>query len=899
MQSILFTRYSLIGILGLLFTFSASAQNCSPDVDAPTANCLAGLQFPLGISGPGTTTIWSTDLDGGSFDFCTPVNQLDFRIELGNTPSNDPPADISYSFTSSDDHEVVIWVGDAAGNWSTCLTHVEITNDPPYFDTIAPLAVCNENSIFANLSNGTVTVSAELFDNGSYDNFPGPLDFRIAEIPSGTPPATTELTFTTTGSKTIFLYAIDQVGNFDICTSTLVVTEYDCTNDTDPPIAVCDAGLVVELGSDGPGQTILWASDVDNGSWDQCSTVELTIELGNPSQDPPNTPAVILTEPGNFQAVLWVTDSVGNSNTCWALIQVLESTQCYDWFIQGNVFLDTGVLNCSLDAQEDGLDNWEVEARSLTSGRVYNTFTDFNGDYLLGLCAQDTIIEIYLTQPYDYSENCQGVDTIFLSSPTNTLGDTLQKDIPVRLVSYCPLLSVDISAPLLRRCFENSYYIQACNLSTETVPDVYVEVHLDSWFSPSQFSHPQTALGSNVFQFSLGNLPPGHCETIEITGTLSCLAALGETHCAEAYIFPDTLCSEGGAWQGADVRVNAQCDGDSVRLHILNNGPGNMTELLDFIVVEDVIMYQEGQFLLDSGNQTELTVPANGATWHLQAEQVEGHPYGGPEAIAIEGCGGINTPGVLNILSVGSPNPYNSIFCLQNIGSYDPNDKQAFPVGYGPEHLIEPGTPIRYHIRFQNTGTDTAFTVEILDTLSSFLDPSTVRPGAASHPYSYQQLDGGVLRFRFENIMLPDSNVNEPGSHGFIQFVVDQTVNNPLGSVIQNDAAIYFDFNDPVITNTAFHTLGDHFISVSWKDQAVENAIFLYPNPATDFVVFQTNLAAIKEFKLINSIGQVVEIARPNAETFRFERGTLPDGQYFFTIQLANNQQFAGTLILH
>ncbi|MBL8964476.1 MAG: aldehyde dehydrogenase, partial [Phycisphaerae bacterium] len=49
--------------------------------------------------------------------------------------------------------------------------------------------------------------------------------------------------------------------------------------------------------------------------------------------------------------------------------------------------------------------------------------------------------------------------------------------------------------------------------------------------------------------------------------------------------------------------------------------------------------------------------------------------------------------------------------CLPNIGAYDPNDKQAVPVGYGPEHFIRAGDPLHYQIRFQNTGTDTAFTV--------------------------------------------------------------------------------------------------------------------------------------------------------------------------------------------
>ena len=891
----------MISCLGLLLTFPSYSQSCSPDTDPPTPICDVGLEFPLSISGPGFTTIWATDLDGGSFDLCTPTNQLEFRIEVGNTPSANPPADISHTFTTVGLHPVVIWVGDASGNWNNCTSFVEITDDPPYFDTLAPIAICDENLIYTNLSNGEVTVSYELFDDGSYDNFPGPLDYRIeGPPPSQDPPTTTELTFNTTGTYPIFLWVGDQAGNWDICTSTLVVTAHDCQNDTISPVAVCDAGLTVELGADGPGQTVLWASDVDDGSWDLCSPVTLTIELDSLSQEPPSTPAVVLTEPGNFIAILWVTDTSGNSNTCWAQLSVIEPLECEDWFIRGNVFKDSEILNCSLDPQEEGMESWDVEVRSLTTGRVYNTLTDSAGNYFLGLCAQDTLIEVYLDQPYNYSENCQGIDTLHLQSPMYGYGDTISHNIPVRLVNYCPLLSIDVSAPILRRCLvSNKYYVQACNLSTDTVPDVFAEVHFDSWFTPITNSHSGFPLGSNGLQFSLGDLPPGHCELITITGSLSCNAEFGETHCTEAYIFPDTLCFEGGVWQGADVRVNAQCDGDSVRLQIRNEGPGNMTESLDFIVVEDVIMYQGGQFMLDADGETEITVPANGSTWHLQADQATGHPYGGPEAIAVEGCGGINTMGVLNQFPVGSPNPFNSIFCMQNVGSFDPNDKQAFPEGYGPEHFIEPGTSIRYKIRFQNTGTDTAFLVEILDTLSPLLDASSVRPGASSHPYSFQLLDGGVLRFRFDNIMLPDSNVNEPESHGFVQFQIDQMDDNPLGPVIENSAAIYFDFNEPVITNTTFHTLGDHFITVSWNDPDLQNQVKVYPNPATDFVLFESKESRIEIFTLYNSIGQLVDRSTPEAETLRFERKGLQAGQYLFTISLANGKQLAGTLILH
>jgi hypothetical protein len=68
---------------------------------------------------------------------------------------------------------------------------------------------------------------------------------------------------------------------------------------------------------------------------------------------------------------------------------------------------------------------------------------------------------------------------------------------------------------------------------------------------------------------------------------------------------------------------------------------------------------------------------------------------------------------------------------------FDPNDKlAATSSGSSTEfYLIDQDEWIDYTIRFQNTGTDTAFTVVITDTLTSILDPATIQWGAASHAH--------------------------------------------------------------------------------------------------------------------------------------------------------------------
>jgi uncharacterized repeat protein (TIGR01451 family) len=77
--------------------------------------------------------------------------------------------------------------------------------------------------------------------------------------------------------------------------------------------------------------------------------------------------------------------------------------------------------------------------------------------------------------------------------------------------------------------------------------------------------------------------------------------------------------------------------------------------------------------------------------------------------------------------------PYRATDCRMIVGSFDPNEKEASPAGYGAQHFIEENTDINYTIHFQNTGNDTAYKVVIVDTISSTLDINTLIPLVASH----------------------------------------------------------------------------------------------------------------------------------------------------------------------
>ena len=170
-------------------------------------------------------------------------------------------------------------------------------------------------------------------------------------------------------------------------------------------------------------------------------------------------------------------------------------------------------------------------------------------------------------------------------------------------------------------------------------------------------------------------------------------------------------------------------------------------------------------------------------------------------------------------------------------GSYDPNDKMVTPAGDLSPTDIANGIWLTYQIRFQNTGNDTAFTVRIVDSLSANLNIPTFDMLSASHPYIYEMFGQGVIRWTFNNILLPDSTTNEAESHGFVKFRIKPLPGIQVGDSIANQAYIYFDFNGPILTNWVWNAV-DLANGVVGAIMGNKNELKIYPNPTKDrFVI--------------------------------------------------------------
>lgn len=253
------------------------------------------------------------------------------------------------------------------------------------------------------------------------------------------------------------------------------------------------------------------------------------------------------------------------------------------------------------------------------------------------------------------------------------------------------------------------------------------------------------------------------------------------------------------------------------------------------------------------------------------------------------------------------------IACGQIVASFDPNDKLVSPEGMGEEKIVRPGTELAYTIRFQNTGTDTAFTVVIVDTLSKDLDLSTFRITGSSHNYTTEVggLQRPVVTFTFNNILLPDSNVNEPASHGYISFRIKPYDNTPLETTISNLADIYFDFNAPIRTEPVSVLIsnrspeqqdgeivdGELVFSGIEEDMANQELLFtLYPNPNNGAFNLKVDdrMTGLADIALINIAGEVIVNQSYNltdSKIIRFEYPMLEKGVYLIQV---NNKQYTG-----
>lgn len=239
--------------------------------------------------------------------------------------------------------------------------------------------------------------------------------------------------------------------------------------------------------------------------------------------------------------------------------------------------------------------------------------------------------------------------------------------------------------------------------------------------------------------------------------------------------------------------------------------------------------------------------------------------------------------------TVGDINPSNNSaqYCYQVLNSYDPNKKDVYPSSVLPGY----DDWLTYTIYFQNTGTAPAFNIRLIDTLDNRLDFSTFEVLAYSHP-NLVGLHYDVLSIRFDNIMLPDSFSDPAGSQGYFSFRIKPLVGLQEGESLPNRAAIYFDFNAPIITNTAETVFETPLDLEGAFPEDMEIAV--YPNPHHG--VFQLRIPSglkgqVTQTRILDATGRLVyQMDSKGKEQMELDLHDQPAGVYHLEVITGNKR---------
>ncbi len=221
--------------------------------------------------------------------------------------------------------------------------------------------------------------------------------------------------------------------------------------------------------------------------------------------------------------------------------------------------------------------------------------------------------------------------------------------------------------------------------------------------------------------------------------------------------------------------------------------------------------------------------------------------------------------------------------CLPLNAPFDPNSKsvatsRSASLGYFADNSIEATDTLMYRVDFQNVGTSMAHKVEIHDDLdTNFLDIRSLEIISGSHAFGYW-VNGNRLIVRFESIDLPDSTADEPNSHGFFRFRIRQKAGNPAGTVIANQAQIYFDFEPAVLTNVTHSTIP----VLTTLPTAMDGGMHVRPNPGSERMLVSFDRDVEGECHLLDVTGKLISRQSFASGECAIQTAHLPNGLYFY-----------------
>lgn len=234
--------------------------------------------------------------------------------------------------------------------------------------------------------------------------------------------------------------------------------------------------------------------------------------------------------------------------------------------------------------------------------------------------------------------------------------------------------------------------------------------------------------------------------------------------------------------------------------------------------------------------------------------------------------------------TVTDANPTDNTYVLNQsvVNSFDPNDKTVLEGA--TITAAQAARPLHYITRFQNTGTFAAYTVVLKETLDADLDWNTFEPIGSSHNYRIQIKNGNQVTITFDAINLINSSANEPASNGWFAYKIKPKSTFAIGNIATSSADIYFDYNLPIATNSVTTQIAP--LSNSEFDKA---NFSVYPNPANNYFVINSNLTESSSYELVDINGKILTYGIVENKK-QVDISSLESGFYFLNIKTQNSK---------
>ena len=445
-------------------------------------------------------------------------------------------------------------------------------------------------------------------------------------------------------------------------------------------IDVADDGQVLITGTLGPGSNlydlfVLSIGEDGTESWNRVFDFHGMLDIGMQIKALDNGDVMLCGRTSNP-----VMDGEG-------LLLSLNGTtgDYYTHILRGRVALDDDG-DCMVESTDTPYPGMPVSAEGLYE--TYYTLADTSGYFEMLIDTGDYVLSI--NEPASWAA-CQ--DDVSVS--INTFYDSTTVDFALEAQYDCTEMITQVGVPFLRNCDTTNYVVSYCNYGTIAADTAFIDLFIDTNLVFLSSSFPLASVDSNRYQFQLGTVDVLECGDFTVTVATPCdVDLLGEFFCLSSFIYPVEDCGV-ETYAGPIVEIDGNCEMDSIHFVLTNTG-GDMTELQEYIVIEDNIILMEGELNLEAEESWSVKVPStDGATYHLLAAQASDllAALGNPIAtFSVSACEGPFEGGDFSAFPLNDFSGNVDADCSELIGAYDPNDKVAYPTGWKEPHYIDRST---------------------------------------------------------------------------------------------------------------------------------------------------------------------------------------------------------------